>query len=180
MRKICRRCGSAVKKEKNRVLRKEYPYYCPNCDENMYGFEVVGKRKSDMGGGRMKMSEEVIRKAVEWWADKVSGKQPHSNGDNGRESVMACIMADMGRKPVSNEQIEMFKRILSEKIREYAEERSCDFSIGCDYGPGILLAESADVAGINYLNFPFKTNMRIYVDGRVMVSDGYAKPYTEI
>lgn len=43
-RKICIHCGSAVRRERNRELRKEYPYYCPRCDENMYGFEAVEKR----------------------------------------------------------------------------------------------------------------------------------------
>ncbi len=37
--KICKRCGSQVQEEKDAELAKEYPYYRPNCDENMYSFE---------------------------------------------------------------------------------------------------------------------------------------------
>ncbi|MDE7354454.1 MAG: hypothetical protein K2O06_15595 [Acetatifactor sp.] len=37
----CRRCGSKVQPEKDDWLRKEYPYYCPDCDENMYSFECM-------------------------------------------------------------------------------------------------------------------------------------------
>ena len=37
---VCRRCGLPVYKEQDRHLRKEYPWYCPQCEENMYGFEV--------------------------------------------------------------------------------------------------------------------------------------------
>ena len=37
----CRRCGTYVKKETCRGLRHEYPFVCPNCDENMYRFETV-------------------------------------------------------------------------------------------------------------------------------------------
>ena len=33
---ICNRCGTQVQKE----LELDYPYYCPECDENMYRFEV--------------------------------------------------------------------------------------------------------------------------------------------
>lgn len=36
---VCRRCGTEVQKEEDEELRKEYPYYCPKCDENMYSFE---------------------------------------------------------------------------------------------------------------------------------------------
>ncbi len=38
-KKICKRCGAEVQEEKDAELAKEYPYYCPNCDENMYSFE---------------------------------------------------------------------------------------------------------------------------------------------
>lgn len=37
----CRRCGSEVRPERDKRLRKEYPYYCPKCDEDMYSFECV-------------------------------------------------------------------------------------------------------------------------------------------
>lgn len=39
-RRYCKRCGCRVKKEKERQLKKEYPFYCPCCDENMYRFET--------------------------------------------------------------------------------------------------------------------------------------------
>ncbi len=38
---ICRRCGTAVCRETDRELKKEYPYYCPCCYENMYSFEYI-------------------------------------------------------------------------------------------------------------------------------------------
>ena len=28
--------------ERDKRLRKEYLYYCPECDEDMYSFECVG------------------------------------------------------------------------------------------------------------------------------------------
>ena len=37
-KRVCFRCGTEVKKEKNKYI--DYPYYCPNCDENMYSFET--------------------------------------------------------------------------------------------------------------------------------------------
>ena len=38
---VCKRCGLPVYKEKDWSLRKTYPYYCPQCDENMFKFEVI-------------------------------------------------------------------------------------------------------------------------------------------
>lgn len=38
--RVCKRCGTPVKKERDSKLRMEYPYYCPNCDENLYMFET--------------------------------------------------------------------------------------------------------------------------------------------
>jgi hypothetical protein len=40
-RKLCSKCGAEVEVETDEDLKKEYPYYCPECDENMYEFEVI-------------------------------------------------------------------------------------------------------------------------------------------
>lgn len=36
----CNVCKSVVKKETTKGLRKEYPFYCPTCDENKFRFET--------------------------------------------------------------------------------------------------------------------------------------------
>lgn len=36
----CRRCGTILKRENDETLKKEYPLYCPVCDENMYYYEA--------------------------------------------------------------------------------------------------------------------------------------------
>lgn len=38
---ICAHCGHEVCYEADKEVSKEYPYYCPDCDENMYGLEIV-------------------------------------------------------------------------------------------------------------------------------------------
>ena len=43
VKRYCKRCGKQVKRETNKYLKREYPYYCPHCDENMYKFETVKK-----------------------------------------------------------------------------------------------------------------------------------------
>lgn len=37
----CIRCNTYVKRETSKGLRREYPFYCPKCDENMYRFETI-------------------------------------------------------------------------------------------------------------------------------------------
>ncbi len=39
--KKCFRCCTRLKAERDKELKKEYPYYCPECNENMYSFEAV-------------------------------------------------------------------------------------------------------------------------------------------
>lgn len=48
-RRICARCEQPVVRETH---IKEYPYYCPNCDENMYRFETWSVRKFIKVNGR--------------------------------------------------------------------------------------------------------------------------------
>ena len=38
--KVCTRCGAPALKEIDQKLRMEYPFYCVNCNENLYMFEV--------------------------------------------------------------------------------------------------------------------------------------------
>ncbi|MCA1064717.1 hypothetical protein QTG56_24205 (plasmid) [Rossellomorea sp. AcN35-11] len=40
--KICKKCGTEVTIEKE----LDYEYYCSNCDENLYEFEVLYKKSS--------------------------------------------------------------------------------------------------------------------------------------
>lgn len=34
------KCGEYIHKETDKELKKDYPYVCLNCDENMFSFEV--------------------------------------------------------------------------------------------------------------------------------------------
>ncbi len=41
MLRICFRCGTEVEEETVESLKEEYPFYCPECDENLYEFETI-------------------------------------------------------------------------------------------------------------------------------------------
>ena len=58
--KRCFRCNSPLKPEKDRELKKEYPYYCPVCDENMYSFEAVDDGL-EFHSAAVKIGEFIVR-----------------------------------------------------------------------------------------------------------------------
>lgn len=107
--------------------------------------------------------EQAIKTAVEWWADKLKARLHHSNGDNGRASVMACFLADLGAKPVTDAQLDIFKKELRTRIEGGIDNRSNwgEVYLGCDYNPTMNLYESAVAAGISEYNFPYKTDMYV-------------------
>ena len=41
---VCLRCGEPVLKEKAKTL-DDYPFVCPNCNENMFTFETRMARR---------------------------------------------------------------------------------------------------------------------------------------
>lgn len=126
----------------------------------------------------------AIKTAAKWWADKLKQRQPHSNGDNSTSSLFACFLADSCTKAITDDQLVLFTEELERGIQKFMEENPWYHTwLSCDYGPEMVLREAADKAGINYLNFPFKTNMCIQRSGdsySVQVSDGYGRGYETV
>ena len=127
----------------------------------------------------MTLTKETIEKAVNWWVEKLVGNQPHSNGDNSYTSIMTCLLADSMVKKISKKQLDTFKKVLATKIEEEAKAWQ-EVSIGCDYGPCVMLEQAALEAGISATNFPFKTWMYISGKDGVVVRDGYGAPPVRI
>ena len=129
--------------------------------------------------------EQAIKTAVEWWARKLKARAPHSNGDSGKASIMACLLADFGAKTVTDEQLDIFKNELAMTIdAELKDHQWCDVYLGCDYNPTMNLRDAAAKAGISEFNFPYKTDMYIkkHNDGwcGVYVYDGYGSGREEL
>lgn len=127
----------------------------------------------------MTLTKETIEKAVSWWAGKLVDSQPHSNGDNSYTSIMTCLLADSMVKKISKKKLDTFKKVLATKIEEEAKVWQ-KVSIGCDYGPCVMLEQAALEAGISAANFPFKTWMYISEKDGVVVRDGYGAPPVRI
>lgn len=53
-KRYCNRCGEIVRRETEKELRREYPFFCPNCDENMYRFETHKGGKNEKISNRRK------------------------------------------------------------------------------------------------------------------------------
>lgn len=126
-----------------------------------------------------KSIEEIAKIAATWWADKVA-KPKFDNGDNSDNGGMAQLLAALGTKPVGIEAREKFISELKSKIekRIYWEpkyERVPRMVLSVDYGPDKDLYEAAEAAGVNKMNFPWKTTM--WIDkNHVSVSYGYRTP----
>lgn len=43
-KRYCLRCGHQVRRETDKDLKKEYPYFCPYCYENVFTFETYKKK----------------------------------------------------------------------------------------------------------------------------------------
>lgn len=127
----------------------------------------------------MKEIHEAAVVAAEWWAKEISGYTRHDNGDSSLSSSFAMLLADIGQEAPNEEQVETFKAAVIKGIEEYPHQDLVGVDLCCDYGPGGILHDAAEEAGINELNFPFKTNMFVAKD-RVRVSAGYAQPYETI
>lgn len=59
-RRFCNRCNTEVERE----TKLDYPYYCPQCDENLYSFETQDEQ-SDTSQGVVRLCAHNI----EWWLD---------------------------------------------------------------------------------------------------------------
>lgn len=115
--------------------------------------------------------EKQAEVAAEWWASKLPNPKM-DNGDNSKSGMLAMALARSAVGSVSEDQLEIFKKDLKEKIIEAVKERNYGLTIMCDYGPCKLLADIADKYGISHLNFPIKTTMWIEKDN-VAVRYGY-------
>ncbi len=125
------------------------------------------------------MSTAQNEAAAQWWADRLtscrhSGLSPEerASGDN-RSYEMAEMLMAINKPKVTPEQIERFRAILIEKLA--TADRWARQTIGVDYHPDQISADSLDAAGITSAmgTLPIKTCMWLNDDGTVRVRYGY-------
>lgn len=72
-KKLCPKCSSVLRYEKNKELKKEYTYVCLNCDENFYSTEAVKTQKKNKNKSISKNIIENILKEIPITIDTVIG-----------------------------------------------------------------------------------------------------------
>ncbi len=123
--------------------------------------------------------KEQIAIAAKWWADQLRITTKQDNGD----ALCNALVGLIPRDPPDPLKVNAFERELADRLPGYLA-RGWDVdnpmrgsalrTLGCDYGPGELLAEAAEASGIKPMcpPFPMKTVMWIDPDG-VKVGHGY-------
>ncbi len=119
------------------------------------------------------ITEEVARKAAEWWADRVCSPkfnglsaEERASGDN-RAYEMAEIMASMRVRPVTTYGRKAFIEILAQRIL-----KDQPYGLWVDYHPDNILAEVGEMTGIPSSNWPWKTGIT-FRDGQAWAKSGY-------
>ena len=115
-----------------------------------------------------KKFEKEAEVAASLWKENVGPSTKQNNGDF-FQSFLMSMLSSYGS--LTEEQKQHFEEVLKAKIIEEMN-RMGRVTLSVDYGPCMMLAESADEAGIDYSMFPCKTTMWIS-DGKVSVSHGY-------
>lgn len=125
----------------------------------------------------MKLSQEQIKAACEWWGKALLNPK-FDNGDDSNAGGMGMVLAILanGNGP-SAESVKRFEVELSQILSRETDKPSY-FSIGTDYGPDTILGTAAALAGIA-TQFPWKTDMT-FKDGGVQVAYGYRAQPVEL
>ena len=131
----------------------------------------------------MKLTEEQITKAVDWWKTTLASPKFDNLGDGPRDKAneMAAVMATMSNvnDPMTDEVLENFGVALADRIRKEAANTSGEILVSVDYGPNAILSDAAEAVEnfpTGMTTFPWKTIMWLREDGSVSVSYGYGAP----
>ncbi|GCD12609.1 hypothetical protein [Clostridium tagluense] len=64
LKRYCNNCDNEVIEETDKNLKKEYPYVCKNCEENMYEFETYLK-EDDVTMKKIKTTQEYFNIGID-------------------------------------------------------------------------------------------------------------------
>ena len=118
-----------------------------------------------------KPNEKIIDRAVEIWKRALLDTK-YDNGDDSFQGGFASVLASMLPNNANEENLNKFGEYLKESLMNPIDNKDWYYtSIGVDYGPDQILAESAEKAGLK-VQFPWKTNMHLY-ETHVSFSHGY-------
>lgn len=115
---------------------------------------------------------------VNWWANYLEKPARGDSANGGLEgfgSVLATFAKMTAQKSVTADQIEVFKKSLTEQVAQNIYDTYPDqtLAIGTDWFPEMELAEACRQSGISGTEFPSKTTMWIdFGKGTISVAVG--------
>lgn len=131
----------------------------------------------------MPLSQQQIRTAAKWWADRL--RQPkfstlsQAERDTNPRGAMAEIAAEMFHKDPGADSAARFEEALITRIEQSAHVEYRGLHV--DYQPDAVLSDALEDAGLtsNINTLPWKTDMH-FAAGSVRVSYGCGAPYEDI
>ena len=111
----------------------------------------------------MKITDEQVEKAVNWWSKvinkpKFDGLSKSERRDpRNKDYQMAELLASALVEEINDEQIEIFKKELTEELKK--DDYNPYHGLHVDYHPDPALMDAAEKAGISTNNFPWKTSL---------------------
>jgi hypothetical protein len=137
-----------------------------------------------MTDGTLVEASSAAGAASIWWAAQI--KNPtfrHTDPGSSDNPAVAILSMDLAymvseQTMADDQSTAKFVKILREKVQGELDACVDDLTyinLDVDYGPGRLLKEAADEAGIPYSRFPWKTMMFVYPD-HVIAALGYGAP----
>lgn len=120
----------------------------------------------------------AARPVAEWWGEQVrsvtaetDGVHPELSTEQAYTATAQIAMRSQAIEgaPVGEDVVDAF---VGELARLLAEDGRSRVALSVDYGPCIVLARAAEVAGLPLARFPLKTSMRVCPD-HVVASAGY-------
>ncbi len=151
--------------------------------------------RTKIRGENIQFSEHVFRVAAMWWAQYLPGVKKVDFSEinqNSRLTGYVAIISEVTHEHIQSrsraateQQVNQFIDIVARKLAELArkpgqlKEYSKDlyhFQIGSrsDYHPPKMMEEALDEAKIKmpaFGSFPYKTEMKIYNNGQIMIND---------
>ncbi len=120
----------------------------------------------------------LISIGATWWAnylEKPARGDSANGGIGGFGSVLATFAKITVQKPVTKDQIELFKKSLTEQVGRNIYDTHPDqtLTIGTDWAPEMELANACHESGVSGTEFPSKTTMWInFGKGTISVAVG--------
>lgn len=112
-------------------------------------------------------NELILNRAAKWWADALRNPKFDNLGDGPASaqermtSGLAGMMASSIHKTPTDQNLEKFQKELAKSLATPRGSGFFEQSLHVDYGPDQILANAATAAGLEKIQFPWKTGMWI-------------------